>query len=85
MDKVEKILIPYASNIRKILKLPHDYPALMIFDHFSGQVIDAILQLLEENHLWYAMISANCTDRLQPLDGSVNKATKDFLQWQFHD
>lgn len=85
MDYVEKTLVPYTSNKRKLLKLPHDYPALMIFDHFSGQVKDAILQLLEENHLRYVMIPANCTDRLQPLDISVNKAAKEFLRRQFHD
>ena len=31
------------------------------------------------------MIPANGTDRLQPLDVSVNKATKEFLRRQFHD
>ena len=82
MDYVERILAPYASNKRKLLKLPHDYPALEIFDHFSGQVMDTILKLLEENHLRYVMIPANCTDRLQPLDVSVNKAAKEFLRRQ---
>ena len=76
MDYVERILVPYAFNKRKLLKLPHDYPALEIFDHFCGQVMDTILQLLEENHLRYVMIPANCPDRLQPLDVSVNKAAK---------
>ena len=85
MDYVEKILVPYASNKRKLLKLPHDYPALVIFDHFSGQVTDAVLQLLEENHLRHVMIPANCTDSLQPLNVSVNKAAKEFLLRRFHD
>ena len=79
MDYVEKILVPYASNKRKLLKLPHVYPALVIFDHFSGQVTGAILQLLEEDYLFYVMIPANCTDRLQPLNVSVNIAAKEFL------
>jgi len=30
------------------------------------------------------LIPANCTDRLQPLDISVNKAAKEFLRKQFH-
>ena len=37
MDYVEKMMVPDASNKRKLLKLPHDYPALVIFDHYSGQ------------------------------------------------
>ena len=31
------------------------------------------------------MVPANCTDRLQPLDVSVNKAVKAFLRSQFQD
>ena len=48
---VEKILVPYVSNKRKALKLPQDYPTLVLFDHFSGQMTDAFFKLLEENHL----------------------------------
>ena len=70
---VEKILVPYVSNKRKELKLLHDYPALVIFNHFSAQMTDPFFKLLEENHLHRVMIPADCTDRLQPLDTSVNK------------
>ena len=31
------------------------------------------------------MVPTNCTDRLQPLDVSVNKAAKNFLRGQFQD
>ena len=31
------------------------------------------------------LIPPNCTDRLQPLDLSVNKAAKDFLRDQFRE
>ena len=31
------------------------------------------------------LIPANCTDRLQSLDVSVNKVAKEFLRRQFHD
>ena len=30
------------------------------------------------------MIPANCTDRLQPLDVSVNRSVKEFLHQKFH-
>ena len=82
---VEKILVPYVANKRKALKLAQDHPALVIFDHFSAQMTDAFFKLLEENHLRRVMIPANCTDRLQPLDISVNKTAKEFLRRQFHD
>lgn len=66
------------ANKRNLLKLPHD--ALVIFHHFSGQMTDTIFELLEENHLRRVMIPANCTDQLQALDVSVNKAAKEFLR-----
>ena len=39
--------------------------------------------MLEENHIDVLLILANCTDSLQPLDISVNKAVKEFLQNEF--
>ena len=41
--------------------------------------------LLEENHINVVMVLANCTDRLQPMDISVNKPAKNFLCGQFQD
>ena len=39
--------------------------------------------MLEENNVYIVIVPANCTDRLQPLDLSVNKAAKEFLRKQF--
>ncbi len=40
-------------------------------------------------HTWYAeaivFVPANCTDRLQPLDVSVNKPAKTFMRAQFQE
>ena len=41
--------------------------------------------MLWENNILFVRVSANCTDRLQPLDVSVNKAAKDYLRWQFQE
>ena len=56
---------------------------LVIFDTFRGQCTERILSKLEENNVCIVIIPANCTDRLQPLDLSVNKAAKEFLRTQF--
>ena len=71
--------MPYVKVKRRELQLSLEHPALVIFDNFSAQTVKAIIfQLLEDNHVRIAMIPSNCTDRLQPLDVSVNKAVKIF-------
>ena len=37
------------------------------------------IELFEENNIDIVLVPANCTDRLQPLDISVNKAAKNFM------
>ena len=60
--------------------LPESQRALCIFDSFSGQLTDDVLQLLDSNHIDTVFVPANCIDQLQPLDLSVNK---DFLRKKF--
>ena len=55
----------------------------VIYDKFKGQCTPAVLELLEENNIDIVLVPANCTDRLQPLDISVNKAAKNFMHNQF--
>ena len=85
IDYINKILIPYLSVKRKELKLPSNYPALVIFDKFTAQGTDQVLQILQNNNIYFVMVPANTTDRLQPLDISVNKPAKDFLRNQFQE
>lgn len=77
---IEKIMVPYVKQKREELNLPEDHPALAIFDEFKGQTI---FKLLESNNIRYVVVPPNCTDRLQPLDVSVNKAAKEFLRTKF--
>ena len=57
----------------------------MIFDRFRGQYTDQFLSLLKANGIHILIVPANCTDRLQPLDVSINKMAKEFLRRQFQD
>ena len=52
-------------------------------DNFRGHKTDSIMECLEEHNIVVVMVPAGCTDRLQPLDVSVNKPTKDFLREKF--
>ena len=53
---------------------------MVLFDAFKGQTMDSTYQLLEQNN-----ISANCTNKLQPMNLSVNKSLKEFLKKRFGD
>lgn len=79
-DYIKFILLPYVDQD---LMLPKDYPGLLIFDRFKGQCTNRILSLLNDNHFRITIVPPNCTDRLQPLDISVNKAVKEFLRKKF--
>ena len=68
------------QNKREELGLDATYPALAIFDEFNGQTTYALFSRLENNHIYYVIEPPNCTDKLQPLDVSVNKPAKAVLR-----
>ena len=84
-DYAEKILLPYITKTRAALKLGPDHPALVLFDVFKGQCTENLHKFLEDNNISAVLVLANCTDRLQPLDVSVNKPAKVFLREQFQN
>ena len=79
----ENMIVPYVTKKREELKLAKDFPALMIFDCFKGQVTEGFLEKLEQHNLHHVIVPANCTDRLQPLDVSITKhhVKKQFQLW----
>lgn len=82
-EYLQLIIIPYVQQTRKELGVAENHPALAIFDVFKGQTTDAIYEILEQNNIFIVKIPANCTDRLQPMDLSVNEAVKDFMRKKF--
>ena len=84
-DYLDHVVFPYIDGVCASCGLSHDYPGLVIFDNFKGQVTDDILQLLKDHNVHSVRLPANCTDCLQPMDISVNKAAKDFIRQKFND
>ena len=82
-EYIDNILLPYIKEKRRNLNLADDYPALVLFDNFKAQCTSNLLTLLDQNNINVVLIPANCTDHLQPLDVSVNKAVKNQLRTQF--
>ena len=65
------------------LGLDAKHSALVIFDVFKGQCTSDVLQILKDHNIFYVTVPNNCTDRLQPLDLSINKAVKQYIRTQF--
>ena len=84
-EYINNIILPYVKKKREDLLLSIDYPALVIFDNFKGQCTTELLRMLDSNNINVILIPANCTDRLQPLDISVNKSVKEFLRSKFQE
>ena len=77
------VIFPYISKVKEDLRLPDEQGTLLIFVNFKAQCTSTVLTLLDSHNINVALIPANCTDRLQPLDLSINKPAKDFLCKQF--
>ena len=56
---------------------------MAIYDEFKGQLTPGIFSLLEANQVFVVKVPPNCTDCLQPMDLSLNKAVKEFLRKNF--
>ena len=83
LQYVKKVIIPYVERIRE--SFDPDTPALVIMDNFKGQVVGSMTDLLELNNIHVCLLPPNTTDKLQPMDISVNKPAKDFLKRRFED
>ena len=59
------------------------YPALAIFDCFKGQTTPSVKVLLRKHHISYVIVPPNCTDKLQPLDISINKPFQSEMKKRF--
>ena len=59
--------------------------ALIIMDTFKGQDNDTLKRLCTENSCDVVIVPHNLTNNFQPLDLSINKAAKSFIQNKYND
>jgi len=76
-DHIEKIVLPYVDKHLNLVSAP------LLFDNFKAQCTQELLTMLDDNFINVVLIPPNCTDRLQPMDISINKPAKDFLRGEF--
>ena len=55
-------------------------PAFVLFDHFKSQLTNRVLYTLESHDINVIDVPTKCTDLLQALDVSVNKAIKNMRE-----
>jgi hypothetical protein len=65
------------------LSLPSSQKALCIFDVFRAQMGKEFLQELKDNNICIVFVPLSCTDKLQPMDLSVQKVVKDKMKQRF--
>ena len=78
---IDEIILPYVKRQRDAFD--DTTAALVIIDNFKGQITDSVNSLLEANNIQVALLPANATDLLQPMDIAVNKPAKDVLKRRF--
>ena len=76
MDYAKNIILLYISKVKRREGLPSNQKALCVFDAFRAQMGDKFLEFL---NIKVVYVPACCTDRLQPMDLSVQKAVKNHL------
>ena len=64
---------------------PEEQYALIIMDTFKGQDNDRLRELCSENYCEVVIVLHNLTNKFQPIDISVNKAAKAFIQNMYNE
>ena len=80
LQYIDNVITPFVSRTRHLLGKDYDQAFMGIFDNFNGQLTLKVMERLEYYNVQSVIVPACCTDRLQPLDISVNKAARSFLQ-----
>ena len=82
---IEAVIVPYIDEQRTKLGLGSAQSGLVILDEFKRKTTSRVLNLLQRHNLFYVIVPSNCTDCLQPLDVSLNRAAKQFLCRKFEN
>ena len=64
---------------------PEEQDALIIMDTFKGQDNDRLKERYSENYYEVIIATQNLTHKFQPLDITVNKAAKAFIQNMYNE
>ena len=80
---IRDIITPSVDRVRE--ELGDRKSALVVINNFKGQITPAVNAALDDCDIHVVLLPPNTTDRLQPLDISVNKPAKDFIRGKFQE
>ena len=78
---IDNIIVPHVERVREEVGV--EKTALMVMDNFKGHTTTQVTNCLEESNILVCWFPPNITDRLQPMDISINKPVKESLKRQF--
>ena len=81
LQYIDTVLLPYVKNHRQ----NPGQKALLILDVFAAHRTEEFIKKLASNSIEVVFVPACCTDKLQPLDLTLNKDYKDELKACFHN
>lgn len=56
---IDRVIHLYVEKKREELHLDFDFPAFVLFDHFSGWATQAVFDNCEKYHIMYVLIGFN--------------------------
>ena len=59
---LDKVVFSYVAQKREDLGTPADFPALLLFDNFSGQCTPEVFKMIYTHHMHIVLIPPNLTD-----------------------
>ena len=80
-----EIIFSYLEDTRRSKSCPLEQHALIIIGTFKGQDNDTLRKLCAENNCDFVIVPHNLSNKFQPLDLSVSKAAKSFIQNKYND
>ena len=80
----EEMIFPNMEDTKQSKSSPLEQHALIIMDAFKGQDNDTLKKLCTENNCNVVIVPHNLINKFQPLDLSVNKAEKSFIQNKYN-
>ena len=83
-EHFEKVIFPVVDQIKERMGYPKEQMLLVIMDTFKGQDNDKLRKLFMSNNCEVAIVPHNLTNKFQPLNLSVNKATKAFISEKYN-